>query len=272
MSSQFTACRLGLQAWRWVTCGQCTVAHARRWHDEPTLSVSPRQDRTRQIALNTKIRTLPAILSVLAIVLMLDASVFMLEPPTLMLACATFMLTGATLMLSRVTFLLTTLTLMLKAQCFMLVRQLFMLKSETLLLRPQHKGYSGALFMLAAQHKGLAGRLLMLGVQHRHCRRAHHGLRRRLTRRARRVLSAAGWDRRLRPAGAGVVGRGRVAAVRLGGFRCARALGGLVVWVLRRREGASVGGGCRTEVRPTGGVRRRGLLEALRAGFGRPAG
>lgn len=76
----------------------------------------------------------------------------------------------------------------------MLVRQLFMLKGETLLLRPQHKGYSGALFMLAAPHKGLAGRVLMLGVQHLRCRRAHHGLRRRLTRRTRRVLSAAGWD------------------------------------------------------------------------------
>ena len=76
----------------------------------------------------------------------------------------------------------------------MLVRQLFMLRVETLSLRPQHKGYSGALFMLTAQHKGLAGRVLMLGVQHRHCRRAHHGVRHRLTLRVRPVLSAAGWD------------------------------------------------------------------------------
>ena len=78
--------------------------------------------------------------SVLAIVLMLDASVFMFGALTLMLACATFMLTGATLMLSRVTFLLTALTLMLTAQCFMLVRQLFMLTAETLMLRREHKG------------------------------------------------------------------------------------------------------------------------------------
>ncbi len=81
-----------------------------------------------------------AILSLLAIVLMPDASVFMFGALTLMLACATLMLTGATLMLSRVTFLFTTLTLMLTAQCFMLVRQLFMLTAETLMLRREHKG------------------------------------------------------------------------------------------------------------------------------------
>ena len=78
--------------------------------------------------------------SVLAVVLMLDASVFMLQSPTLMLACATFMLSGATLMLSRVTFLLTTLTLKVAARCFMLVRQLFVLTVETLSLRRQLNG------------------------------------------------------------------------------------------------------------------------------------